>query len=523
VSMLATGLSKEFCANELNATSQPEAIRGEIISILTSRLMSAEKNRAISDAVVRALIERGQFYFHTERKDFDASMFFDKERKLLERVRSHSFLAWLSDWLRVNRADRGWSYIMAEVETVSLTDRNSIGIIPARYWARKNDAIYISNGDGAMVRVTSDNVETVDNGTDEVLFESGYALAPWNLTEPADPFETCSLFREAKYAAKHGLDLTRLMLLSMPTNPPCKPPLCFVGAIGSGKTRTGRGFAEFFGIPEVVNKVDNLDEENFWVSVNVGGFFILDNADTRNRWLADTVSSHATGSVSQRRKLYSNQSTWTLKANSWVCLTTANPTFAGDAALADRLFVVRMDRRTDATSDEKLSEEIRSHRDSGLSFVAQTLSKTLADKGPVQRGLNQRHPDFADNAVRIGRALGRESEVIAALCAAESDKSRFCVENDIALGPALLGFMSGRTGWEGTAKELLDDLQNVDGNDMNATDKLGRPLWSARRVGKRLNMLWPHLEKMIGAKQTKDRNHTTTYYFEPQSAEFAEC
>jgi hypothetical protein len=50
------------------------------------------------------------------------------------------------------------------------------------------------------------------------------------------------------------------------------------------------------------------------------------------------------------------------------------------------------------------------------------------------------HPDFAAFAVRIGRAIGRESEAIHALKSAEHDKSAFCVENDL-IGSALLDFV----------------------------------------------------------------------------------
>jgi len=55
-------------------------------------------------------------------------------------------------------------------------------------------------------------------------------------------------------------------------------------------------------------------------------------------------------------------------------MTTANPTFAADSGLADRLLLVRMNRRTDETSDASLSDEIREHRNAGLSFFARPLA-----------------------------------------------------------------------------------------------------------------------------------------------------
>jgi hypothetical protein len=52
----------------------------------------------------------------------------------------------------------------------------------------------------------------------------------------------------------------------------------------------------------------------------------------------------ATGGSQRRRRLYTNSDLVTLRANAWLVLTTANPTFASDAGLADRLLLVRTHR-----------------------------------------------------------------------------------------------------------------------------------------------------------------------------------
>jgi 5S rRNA maturation endonuclease (ribonuclease M5) len=497
------------------SVEQHEDIRGEIVSTLTNaKLGVSEQRTKIGNAVVQALNARGRFFYHAERRDFDSSMFFDNERKQLERIRSDSFLAWLSDWLRVNRADPVFKYIVAEVETVALSGQQSTGIVPEVFWASRPDAIYLSNGDGVMMRITAEQVETVDNGTDGVLFAAGSTLAPWKLTTPQDPFSTCSILTGANCVAKHGLDLVRLWLLSLPTNPASKPPLCLAGDIGSGKTRLAKGIAELFGLPFVANKVEDFGEDSFWASLDAGGVFILDNCDTRNKWLPDAVASATTDGCSQRRKLYTDAERVTLRAKSWLCLTTANPTFASDAGLADRLLVVRMGRRTGETSDAQLSAEIREHRNAGLSFIAQTLSTALADTQGTPSGLNQRHPDFASFAVRIGRAIGREAETITALRAAETDKSTFCIEND-PIGAALLSYLAGAIEFAGTAKELRDRIVEMDGD---LADKL-----SAKRLGKRLLALWPHLEKVLEVAQNKkDRKNFTVFTLRARTAEFAE-
>jgi len=184
-----------------------------------------------------------------------------------------------------------------------------------------------------MLRITAGKVDLVDNGTDGVLFSAGATRERWNLTDPRDPFETCALFRDATYAAAHGKDLARTVVVSMPTNPASKPPACLVGDVGSGKTKYAEGVAVLYGVPVKLNKVEEFNERDFWTSVDAGGLFTLDNCDTRTRWLADAVASAATSGSVERRMLYTDRRNFILRARAWVFLTTSNASFASDAGL----------------------------------------------------------------------------------------------------------------------------------------------------------------------------------------------
>jgi 5S rRNA maturation endonuclease (ribonuclease M5) len=495
-------------------------VRGQIISIFTNEKFSlATKRIKIANAVVDALAGRGQFFFDIGQRNFKSTMFFDSERKHLERISDDPFHAWLSDWLRINRADPIFTHVIREIETVALNEKYSKGIVPDKFWASRPGAIYLSNGDAQLVKITGQVIAIFDNGTDDVLFATGNTLAPWKLSEPSDPFESCSAFKDANCAASHGPDLLRLWTISLPSNPAKKPPMCLVGEFGSGKTRLAEATAELYGIPFVANNVtEDFGDDDFWVSADAGGFFTLDNCDTHIKWLADAVAGAATGGHRDKRKLYTDSERYTLHARAWLCLTTANPTFASDVGLADRLLVVRMNRRNDETEDEKLSAEIKEHRDAGLSFIAQTLKKVLDDSGPVPPKLNLRHPDFAAFAAKIGRAIGRSDEVVSALQKAEKDKSLFCLENDFVASP-LLDYLSQEKTFTGTASELRDALKNADPGFIN---KDGKP--SVKTVGRRLNTLWPYLKNSLPvAEKEKDRTRVVTYTFSTtRSAEFAE-
>ena len=492
-------------------------IRGQIISILTDGKLSAAAQRAkIAQTTVLAVAERGQFFFDLEQRDFRSAMFFDKARKRLELISGDPFHAWVSDWLRINRADPLFSHIISEIQTVALNEKYSKGIVPEKFWAARGPgSFYISNGDAGLVKITASGVSTCDNGTDGVLFVAGNTLTPWQLTTPENPFKACSVFNEASFSSGHGPDLVTAWATSLPTDPKNKPPLCSTGPVGSGKTKLATAIAELYGLPVVANNVQQRDgDKDFWVGVNAGGILILDNCDTRNRWLADAVAAHATGGHRDKRQLYTDAGRITLRARAWLCLTTANPTFASDPGLTDRLLVVRMDRRTDENADSFLSDEVLAHRDAGLSFISETLRAALADKKPVPPGLNHRHPDFAAFAVRIGRAIGREEKFVAMLRAAEEDKSMFCLQNDY-VASAILDLVAREESFEGTAAQLRSKLDDV--NDQQFTDKSGKP--TAKSIGKRLTALWPHLEKILDAQSEENRDHIKIYNLKAKNNE----
>ena len=380
------------------------------------------------------------------------------------------------------------------------------------FWAATDSAIYLSSGSGRMVRIRAREVAEVDNGTDGVLFPIGGTLAPWKLKEPDNPFERCSLFRDMAAAAPHGRDLFRLWVIALASDQRTKPPLCLTSPVGGGKTKAVRGSFELYGLPPRVAAVQKNGDEDFWVALDFGGLVCFDNADTRIDWLSDALSSAATAGSDVRRKLYKDRELVCLRARAWVAITSANPAFASDAGLADRLLVVRLNRRQGQTAESALSDEITAARDAGLSWICQVLSEALADTGPVPDGLNQRHPDWARLAARIGRSMGRGEEAVAAMRAAEADKSLFNIENDNIGGLILEAVRSGE--FRGTTAELLERLKVIDPSIEGSI--------STKKLAKRLSKLWPHLEAALCAKSEKGHGGYQILTFKAWKGDFGD-
>ncbi len=495
-------------------TSQ-EAIKSILWQIVKKKLPAENKHREIAQAVVAWLKKRGTFYFHRERRDFASAMFFDKERKQLLPIQSDCFLAWLSDILYINRSEKMFDFIDSACETEGISD-HATGLLPETYWAAREGAYYLSCGPGRMAKVTGQSTTFVDNGTDEILFPYDAALEPWERVKARDPISSCRIFSEASVISETALDVLRVWLVSLIANMDSKPPLCLTSEVGGGKTAIAKAISMLLGVPEKIDKLTDNDrsEKDFWAALDAGGLVCFDNVDSKNKWFPDSLAAASTGGSTTKLKLHTDTTNITLRSRAAVIVTSANPTFASDAGLADRLLVIRMERRTGETADRALFEEVKGNRDAGLSWICETLEATLRDTEPVPGGIIARHPDFAELGIRIGRAIGRETETVAALQAAESDKGLFNIENDW-IGQGVLEAVVKSNGFEGTAGDLLEAIKAA---DPSFEGKL-----STKRLAKNLKHLWPHYQTALRAEKKAD-SHTKTHVYTlhpPGNAVFA--
>ncbi|MBN1982613.1 MAG: hypothetical protein JW795_13855, partial [Chitinivibrionales bacterium] len=478
-----------------------DSIRSRILEIVLQRdIKSIEKNKLIADTVVEWMHTQGKFYNSIE-KQFSSVMFFNDSRKVLLRVQSDELLSWLSDTLRINRSEGAFKFIQTALETEGLTERSEC-IESAQFWAKRGSSIYLSNSPGSMIKISANETFEVPNGTDGVLFRADDSLKPWKFTTPEDPFQVCQVF-SGMSTTESGKTLFKIWACSLPTDQKTKPPICCTGGVGSGKTRSIRGIFELFGLPEKVSHIKERDGENdFWAAVNGGGVVCFDNVDSKNSWVADALANAATAGSQEKRKLYSDSGRVTLKANAWVGITSANPHFGSDAGLSDRLLIIRLQRRTGDTAESQLSEQVQKVRDSGMSWIAYMIARALSDTKPVEKGLNPRHPDFADFAVRLGRAMGCESKVITALKDAENDKSLFCLQND-EIGSVLFEVLR-ESPFKGPASELLKRIIDID-------PSFGGRL-SSKKLSKAIERLWPHLEAIFKTKRESDSHKKQKVY-----------
>lgn len=488
--------------------SQPLAaqIGAEIYAAMASddgdmrKLSSNEIRKIQSEVMFEWLRARGKFYFNLDHLNYDYNMYFNSREKELHVIESNYFSSWLAQNSGMNRTDRSFAFCTSFLHDQTMCGPMAAGVVPDKFFTRRGDTVYISNGDRHMVRVQAGAVDFVDNGTDGVVFAAGQTLQEWRLVdEPrgVNPFNACQIFKSMPATDAYGKILTLLWLLGVLYCHEKKPPIVFSGDIGSGKTRLTVGLFELLGLNARVNAIGEKPsaQDDFWVSINYPGLICWDNVDTSIRWLPDALASAATDGSREVREMYSNAGIFFHKANANIMITSANAQFAGDAGLADRLITVRLGRLINDTEDKLLSADVVRNRDASLSWLCRVMSQAIGDSKPVPKGLNRRHPDWAEFAVRCGRAMGQEDHVLAAIKSAESDKSVFAIENNW-IGSMLTSVLRPGEEWEGTSTDLCAMI--AERGDLN--EKQQKDL-SPVRVGKQIKAIWPHLEKVLNANK----------------------
>ena len=229
------------------------------------------------------------------------------------------------------------------------------------------------------------------------------------------------------------------------------------------------------------------------------------------------MQTAATDGQTKRRTLYTTFGVSILRANAHIILTSNNPVFSteGNGGLADRLITIPLTLNRNISQDAAISADIAANRDGYLTWIARTIAKVLADKEPVDKSINRRHPDYGEFSVRIGRAIGDEEGVIAALGAAEADKAILPLMNDAVTKEIMSVLEDKGYEWSGTAGEMSELIIAKQGDD---GDDKTKSIFSSRRVGKAFNKFLRQFSLVLRMEEPKLREGRSVYTFKGMTA-----
>lgn len=235
------------------------------------------------------------------------------------------------------------------------------------------------------------------------------------------------------------------------------------------------------------------DERDLMIAATNAWVVGFDNLSSLRGDLSDALCCLATGAGFGTRKLYADDEEKIFSAARPILLNGIN-SVTTRSDLADRavhitLGVVSEDRRLD---ERELRPAFDRDKPYILGAILDAVSCAIRNIDTVKLDSKPRMADFATWVTAASESFGWEVDhFLDAYAANRSDASASIIEANI-VGQAVVGLMSSRTRWSGTARELLAELEDHHTDERTKRDKL----WpkNAAGLGRALRRLVPDLQ-----------------------------
>lgn len=293
------------------------------------------------------------------------------------------------------------------------------------HWDRRSQTLYISAYDGTCYSMTGGHVlnggvSRISNGAGPALFlddDKGEPVEEPFLNNHGILFP--ALIDDLQYAEttvggmSPAIQRTCLGIwifaVAFPDLLPTKPLLLVEGMPGSGKTTSLKRIALALHGKIMPIQVPKQEDKDFGVKILRSPLCILDDVNELVEWFRDTVSSYATGAGWTKRALFTNDAEHVIKPESFLSITTNNPITFRQGQVADRCFILKLERRADNMGEDQLFTRVRSERENIFGEWLWWLNEIVKELRRNVRAetTNTRMADFAQLAHVIGRVLSR--------------------------------------------------------------------------------------------------------------------
>lgn len=328
------------------------------------------------------------------------------------------------------------------------------------YWDSYDRTLYISGFDGSCYQITGKplsqgGVTIVPNGTGPAIF-----LDDDRGTTPAEPMigNNRALFThlidDLQYVPSTSGGMSPeiqktclaiwILAIAFPDLLPTKPIMLFEGARGSGKTAAAQRIALALHGKFMPIQIPKQEDKDFGVKILRSPIAILDDVNEPVDWLRDTLCTYATGGGWTKRALYSDDAEHIIKPESFLAVTTNNPTTFRQGQVADRCLILRLERREEKAGyvgANSLFDAIRDNRDEIFGEWLMWLNEIVAElrRNPAPTPTKSRMADFAHLAHIIGRVLSRphgpagrwsHSDIEEMLAAMQDERNALIIDED---------------------------------------------------------------------------------------------
>lgn len=438
-----------------------DVLRAEVVSadvshdakeiIINARKMpgtTAEKHRYVLTAVKAMMEDMGSFINTTTK----GAMFVQKTTgHPIELTRtSEGLQTCLGSVFGLNPTEREEQFIAAGLEIyarsiTSITDSGALS-----HYDLKTNTMLLHTGRKDVLRITPDFVETIVNGngvvfdwiTDSdpfapVLYDNSNSSSGLDWAAEMFTLHNTTNLSEAEHTAIMKSWFLFLLFRNMSS---ARPVLLLNGQPGSGKTTTAkRVYNLIYGQNKKISSLSTF--EDFDNTVSNLPFVFYDNVDSYLTWLPDRIAQSAGAIDVGKRKLYTNNESFTIKRDAMIALTAHNPRFLRPDVV-DRLILINLNRYGEDSwvSEEGLIHAVTRNRNLLWGAIVRDVQTILASKRITEATVPMRISDFTTMGEWFADALGYRGSFISGMKVLRRAQKSTDLEEDQLLAQALIEY-----------------------------------------------------------------------------------
>lgn len=473
--------------NSQNKSPLPEdELRATFESIKKKQLSSNEEGRDKNTPVALQLVEEIKkekiVFFHTPHKEGFAAIKGDGQQVL--KLRSRAFKQYIAHHIyknygRIISADTINNIIqLLEGKAVFDGKEYELYVRIAQY----GDAIWYDIGNGSVVHIDKSGWRT--SSTPPILFKRFPHQRVQVIPIPGGNIDDLCNFVNLQNEDEKLLFIVYTVACFIPNFP--HPLLVFYGPQGAGKTTPLRLIKSLVD-PSVLKTLTAPDTLREFVQLaSHHHFLFLDNLSSIRDWLSDALARACTGDGFTKRELFSDDDDVIYSFQRTIGLNGIN-LVVQKADLLDRSMLIGLERipKEKRREEQEFWKEFKKLKPGILGAIFDCVVLALIEYPDISLPSHPRMADFARWGCAIARALGHEDQDFL-----DAYYRNINSQNDAAIeaspvGIALLDFMDDLDEWEGTASDLLGELEEKAEKlkiNTKAREWPKDPSWLTRRI-----------------------------------------
>jgi energy-coupling factor transporter ATP-binding protein EcfA2 len=483
--------------------------------ILEKKLAEVEKEQPLIEnnqeiSKILKLIESvGTKLFHDELGEPYASIPQGNHLKTM-RIGGKQFNRWLSKlvWDNMKKAIRTDTKlnVIAILEAKACAEGGTIPLYIRVAW--HNDNLWYDLSDGRAVNSDKKGWQIIEQPP--IMFRNFSHQKQQTVPSRVGDIKELLKFINVSDPEKQLLLLVWVVSCFIPDFP--HPILCIHGPQGSSKSTLCKILKDIID-PSQLDAISFPNKEAELVQILDHNWFLcFDNVSYLSESSSDTLCRAITGAGFTKRALFTNDDDFVFKFKRCIVINGIN-LVVGKPDLMERSLLVELDRISDdginRREEQELYAELAKDKPSIMGGIFDTVSKALLIKPTIRLSKKPRMADFANWGCAIAEALGYEQQAfVAAYTNNRKSQNEEVIESNL-LATVLARLMEDLIIWDGTASDLLNQLNEKAG--ALRIDTSHEKVWpkSAAKLSKSLNIIKNNLEdtgiKIWRNKENKER------------------